>query len=263
MCFISIGLYGQQHSGIFHGARTMRMAYIYTQSSGIHSCWNNQAGLADLESLSIVLGIENKFEIPALSTYQIAFGSPIKKYATVAFNFQQFGDDVFIQQKASLAIARKLFSNLNIAIQFDRLNTRIEGHGKRHNYTFELGLQSSITEKFKSAFHLFNPIRSTIIEDRFIPSKMSWGIFYSITKNILLAVEVEKNSALPYQLKLAMEVKLKQNFGFSLGTYNEGRAFNIGSGIYLAYKKKYIMDLAIVYNQYLGLSSGINLEFAF
>ena len=177
------------------GGRSAGMGNASVALRDFWSVQNNQAGLADFKNLAVGFAYENKFLVNKLGLKTGAFIVPFN-YGTLGLSFQYFGYSAFSRSKVGLAYARKFGENFSAALQLDYLSTRIgEDYGSKQSLTFEVGILANLTPELTIGAHVFNPM-NTKLENEFnerIPAVYKLGMAYSITDELLIAVESEKN----------------------------------------------------------------------
>jgi len=255
--------YSQNFVNNFHGITALRQAGIYSTVSGSQAVFNNPAALGKLKSPGFNAGIQNNFEISELSVFLVGAAIPLHKYGIVGLKLGQLGSSEYINQHVGLVYSMKLFEQLSIGIGFNLLHTRIREYGKKSNFTFEVGMLSQMNDKVQVAFHVFSPYVSNFSKDRRIPTSMSIGLVYTISKKIDLLAEIEKNDLYPFRIKGAISYQMFNKLKWSMGAFSDLYSANISSGFKFDLPHLLALDFGLQYNQELGLSSGIALEIQF
>lgn len=241
-------------------ARSKGVANASVAFTGINSILNNQAGLAKLEHLSIVLSAEQRFILNDLNNFGAGFAMPTNS-GTFGVSVHYFGFEDFNQSKIGLAYARKLMDKLSVGIQFDMLSTRISEYGNRNLFTFEIGVQSELIENLLLGFHLYNPVKLEIIEDEFVPTIIRAGATYTASKKLKLHTELEKDFDFPFIFKGGIEYELVDDFWLRVGVNTNPTAMSFGLGYQM--KNGLRLDLASNYHQELGFTPSVGISFDF
>lgn len=256
--FTSFFLFGQNGSTYSNGARSTAMGNTGINFTDINSLFNNQAGLADLKTTSFLVAADRRFALADLNNLTAGFALPTQS-GTFGISINYFGFDLYNETKIGLAYARKLMDKLSIGVQFDMLNTRIPEYGSKNIFTFEIGLQSELSENLTLGFHLFNPVKLETVEGEYLPSVIQGGITYSPTKKVLLNIELEKDIDFPFTIKSGIEYEMVDNFWLRVGINTEPASVSFGIGYLM--KSGLRLDVASNYHQELGFTPGVSLGF--
>lgn len=222
----------------------------------IHSGFNNQAGLANLEGFSGVAYAENRFLLKELQLAAISFAKPTNS-GTWGMMLQYFGFDEYNEQKVGLNYSRKLFEKFSIGAQFDFLNTQIKDYGNASTFTFEVGLKYEVLEKLTTGIHIFNPIRASIGVQE-LPSILQIGLTYRPTNYIAISGSVEKDSTLPYNLRMGIEYQLLEKIQFRAGFNSNPNRLSFGLGYTINQMQ---LNVAASYHDVLGFSPALGVVF--
>lgn len=180
------------------GGRAAAMGGSCVASQGLWSIQNNPAGLAGLERMSLGLYYENQWMLPETAYKCGAFAIPVN-FGTLGVSFNQYGYSKFNENKIGLAYARGFGKHLQIGLQLDYFLLKVANeYGNRSTLTFELGIQSQITDKLTLGAYVFNPARFAIREtlnQEPLPVVFRLGASYHFTKDFLAQLEVEEYDA--------------------------------------------------------------------
>lgn len=183
------------------GARPAGMANTALTFTDIWSSFHNQAGLGYIERFTAGAFYENRFLVDGMSFAGFAGAAPLGKGA-IGLNYSNFGFGAYNEGKVGLAYGMKLAERFSIGVQLNYHSTRIaaEDYGKAGALTAEVGARMEVSERVTVAAHLFNPTRTTLIDnseraipDEKIPTMIRLGAGYQISDEVLFAGEVEKD----------------------------------------------------------------------
>jgi len=222
----------------------------------IHSGFNNQAGLAYLEGFSGAAYAENRFLLKELQLAAISIAKPTNA-GTWGMMLQYFGFEEYNEQKVGLSYSRKLFDKLAIGAQFDFLNTQIKEYGSAAAITFEIGLQYEILDKLTTGIHIFNPIRATIGTQE-LPAILQIGLTYRPTNYIAISGSVEKDSTLPYTIRMGLEYQVLEKIQFRAGFNSNPNRLSFGLGYTV---NRMQLNVAASYHDVLGFSPALGVVF--
>ena len=256
---LSFGSWGQNGLPPDAGGRSAGMAGADVIFQDVFSLFSNQAGLAFVKNLSIgVLG-EQRFLLPELQTVAAGVALPTNA-GTFGLQLGYFGFRDYNEQKIGLAYARKLGKNLAIGAQFDYLNTRITESGSQSLVTFELGALMRISDQLRAGVHLFSPARIAVLEDEFLPTRISAGIGYQPASESLLAVELEQQLDGFFRVKGGIDYQIIDILSLRIGGATNPALGSFGLGLDI--QEKIRIDFATQYHLILGWTPAIGLSYS-
>ena len=222
------------------GGRAAAMGGSSVASQGLWAMQNNPAGMANLEKISLGLYYENRWMLPETAYKCGAFALPTK-FGTLGLIFNQFGSSKYSENKFGLAYAKDFGRYLQFGLQLDYILVKIgKDYGSFRAFTFELGLQSHVTDKLTLGAYVFNPVsfrlEQTLNHEK-LPIVMRFGLAYKFTKNFLGQCEIEKNTEREgVSLRGGLEYEAFKNFFIRAGVQtNPGiLSFGLGYGIRFA-----------------------------
>ena len=135
-------------------------------------------------------------------------------------------------------------------------------YGSRSSVTAEAGIYVKLTNEWKIGVSVFNLGRTKLnsFENERFTTLMRLGSVYQLSKNVLFALEAEKNMNYQLRLKGAVEYKLIKNFFLRGGVLTQPIDFTFGFG----YKLKAIqIDLGSAFHQLIGWSPHFSLTYSF
>ena len=222
------------------GGRAAAMGGSSVASQGLWAMQNNPAGMANLEKISLGLYYENRWMLPETAYKCGAFALPTK-FGTLGLSSNQFGSSKYSENKFGLAYAKDFGRYLQVGLQLDYLLVKIgNDYGSFRAFTFELGLQSHVTDKLTLGAYVFNPVsfrlEQTLNHEK-LPIVMRFGLAYKFTKDFLGQCEIEKNTERDgVSLRGGLEYEAFKNFFIRAGVQtNPGiLSFGLGYGIRFA-----------------------------
>ena len=222
------------------GGRAAAMGGSSVASQGLWAMQNNPAGMTNLEKISLGLYYENRWMLPETAYKCGAFALPTK-FGTLGLSFNQFGSSKYSENKFGLAYAKGFGRYLQVGLQLDYLLVKIgNDYGSFRAFTFELGLQSHVTDKLTLGAYVFNPVsfrlEQTLNHEK-LPIVMRFGLAYKFTKDFLGQCEIEKNTEREgVSLRGGLEYEAFKNFFIRAGVQtNPGiLSFGLGYGIRFA-----------------------------
>lgn len=242
------------------GARGSSMGGCSVALCDFWSVQNNPAGIARWQSSSAGISYENRFLMKELSYYNAAAVLPLN-IGSFGLTFSRFGFEGYNENKIGIAYARQLGPHIRIGLQLDYLSFKFSGdYAKRRTATFELGLQSDITEKLTIGVFVFNPINIKLktIHKQKIPIVLKFGLSYKITDDFSASTEIEYNSDKDFDYRFGLEYLATRDFFIRAGVHTKPATASIGVGYSI---RRFIIDIAASMNQHTGVSFQTSLIF--
>lgn len=244
------------------GARSAAMGRASVSETDFWSIQNNPAGMAIQSQIGAGIFYENRYLMKELSMKSGALVFPAS-FGVLGLSFNQFGYNLYNENKIGLAYARSFGKALRIGLQLDYLTTHFaEGYESSSNVTFELGVQSQISEKVIAGAYIFNPIKARLsaYEDERVPVILRFGLTYLFTTSFSAIAEVEKNLDLDPSVRLGMEYLVAKQFYVRAGLNTNPGILTFGAGFDIGPAR---IDVSAGMHQVLGTSVQAGLIFHF
>lgn len=245
------------------GSRQAGMGRTSVALTDFWNIQNNQAGIALIKKLGAGIYYESKFNLNKLSTKSTAILVP-SKLGVLGLTFNHFGYNLYNEMKVGLVYARSFSAFLRVGLQLDYVKTTLgDGYGSASNVTFELGLQSDVTEQLTLGAWIYNPIQVKLADygDEKIPAIFRFGIAWKITQGFIATIEAEKNTIIqPILLRSGLEYGLNDKFFFRGGFSTQEEFFSMGFGFKL---KALRFDISTAMHESLGFSPQASLIFQY
>ncbi|PLX00325.1 MAG: hypothetical protein C0591_01440 [Marinilabiliales bacterium] len=262
LVFINLSIYAGGDFPVI-GSRQAGMGRSSVALTDFWNLQNNQAGVALLDKFGAGIYYESQFSMNQLSTKSAAFLAPTK-IGVLGLTFNYFGYSLYNDMKIGLVYARSFGQYLRVGLQLDYIQTTLgDDYGSKGNVTFEIGLQSDITENITLGAWVYNPIQVKIADydNEKIPAIFRFGIAWEITKGFIATVETEKNTNIqPIVIRGGLEYGLKEKFFFRGGFSTQEEILSMGFGFNL---KPVRFDISAVMHESLGFSPQASLIFQF
>ncbi len=240
------------------GARGVALGYSRVLFQDINSTFGNQAGLAFLEGWGLTAQVEQRFIQSDIRSY--AFGAAVPtSLGTFSANVQYYGVELYNEQRFGLAYARQLFEGFSLGAQFDLINFRIPEYGNKMIPTFELGIQARILPELRMGFHLYNPIRTEVVQNELLPTLISVAAAYEPSSRLRLLLEVEKDIDQPVRIKGAVEYYALDVLPIRIGGATQPAAITFGFGLHL--HGGFRVHTASAWDPLLGFSPALSLDY--
>lgn len=245
------------------GGRAAAMGGTSVASHGLWAMQNNPAGMANLEKISLGLYYENRWMLPETAYKCGAFALPTK-FGTLGVSFNQFGSSKYNENKFGLAYAKAFGRYLQIGLQLDYLLLKIGNeYGSFKAVTFELGIQSQVTDKLTLGTYIFNPVNfsfeQTLNHER-IPIVFRFGLAYKFTKDFIGQAEIEKNTDREgVSLRGGLEYEAVRNLYIRAGVQTNPGILSFGLGYAIRFAQ---INVAAQLHNELGPSVQIGMIFS-
>ena len=245
------------------GGRAAAMGGTSVASHGLWAMQNNPAGMANLEKISLGLYYENRWMLPETAYKCGAFALPTK-FGTLGVSFNQFGSSKYNENKFGLAYAKDFGRYLQIGLQLDYLLLKIGNeYGSFKAVTFELGIQSQVTDKLTLGTYIFNPVNfsfeQTLNHER-IPIVFRFGLAYKFTKDFIGQAEIEKNTDREgVSLRGGLEYEAVRNLYIRAGVQTNPGILSFGLGYAIRFAQ---INVAGQLHNELGASVQIGMIFS-
>jgi len=166
--------------------------------------------------------------------------------------------------KVGLLYARSFSPYFRMGVQLDYIQTSLgSDYGSKGNITFEIGIQSDVTENLTIGAWVFNPIQVKLADyaDEKIPAVFRFGIAWHFSDHFFATVEAEKNTAFrPVIVRGGLEYGFKDRFFLRTGFSSGQEIFSMGFGFQIKILR---FDISAVMHQSLGFSPQASMIFQF
>lgn len=235
------------------GARSAALAHSSVALNDLWSAFNNQAGLAMLNTAGAGLYYENRFMLKELGYKAAAIALPVKP-GTIGLSFNHFGYSTYNESKIGLAFARSFGQLVSFGLQLNYNMCHLaESYGNRNFVTFEAGMLARLTSELTLGAHVYNPANAKMAEynDERAPVVFRIGLAYDLTNRIKLLVETRKSGYADASVNAAVEYNAWKQFFLRGGVSTGQTAFTFGLGYVTG---KFSFDLSSSYHNVLGYS---------
>lgn len=237
------------------GGRAAAMGRTAVCEQGLWALQNNPAGIASLPGWHFGLYYENQWFLKETAFKSVGIVKSFQNIGCIGLSINQFGDNKYSENKFGIAYARGFGPFLQLGLQFDYLLLHWgDGYDHQGTLSFELGLQSQVTERLRLGAYLFNPISSrwkTLHEDR-VPIVLRMGLAYQFTGDFIGQCDVERdNSQSGLHLRCGFEYVIFKKFCFRAGAQINPNVFCFGVGYQW---KGWHVDVSAQMHQVLGTS---------
>ncbi len=242
------------------GARSAGLSGIASLQYDLWSAENNPAGLSQVKSFAGGLNYENYFLLEELAQQSAIIAYPTSNGA-FGLSIQQFGFELYQENKIGLSYGQQLSPNFSIGVQLNYLSTQIgEGYGEKSGLSGNVGIQGKLNDNLSIAAVVINPNRLKLNEynEEAYPSIIRLGLAYKISKKVQIFNEYDKDLDHDPNVKMGLEYQPNEQFFFRLGYASEPSSPSFGFGLLLG---DWSLDLSSQLYDRLGFSPQISLAY--
>lgn len=241
-------------------ARVVSQAAAVYADRGPDALFTNQAGLGYNDELSVNASAIQRYFSEGILELHLGTAFSIDDYMGAGVYARRFGDDIYSETSAGLAVGRQLFDNFSLGIGLEVYQLRIENYGNQVQFNSQVGFQADITKNVRLGSHLFLPLHEE--------EELSWSnqavinldLAVDIDDHLILKSGIRKITDLDIGVKVALNYTPIDVLEINIGMLTLPVQYTGGCGIRLFEDiQAFIMGQ---YQQDLGWSSGLNLCYA-
>ena len=244
------------------GGRSAGMGRTAACSQNIWAIFNNPAGIASVQDISLGFYYENTWMLKTTSYKSGAFVIPISKGA-LGVSVSQFGYSSYNENRFGLAYARAFGPYIQLGLQLDYLMLSYgNDYGRHHAVTFDIGLQSQLTDRLRLGVNAFNPARIDFrdLPDNSLSTTLRLGLAYTLIKDFTAEIDIEKNTLQEgVNLRAGVEYILFNCFAMRAGVESNPGIFTFGAGYEISFLQ---VNIATRMHPVLGASLQAGLIFS-
>jgi hypothetical protein len=189
----------------------------------------NAAGLTQMQGFHCAaFFVPQQFGMPELQTAALAASMPVH-FGTFGLKVERFGFDLYRETEIGVAFARKIDGRISAGLAVNLHNISIERYGSASRLTINAGMLARIFTRATLGCNLNNVARATVGKNNErLPQALSIGAGWNPLNNLLLALEVEKDTRYPASLKAGIEQRLVTALWLRGGIANNPDKYSIG-----------------------------------
>jgi len=252
-------LSGQISQQFHSSAKGLALGSTGMSFSGIESIYSNQAGLIDVDNLSIIISSEQRFVVSELSIVSLGIAKKIDERSTIAFYINQHGFDQYKEQRLSLIYARALSAKLNLSTAFDYQYFTIKEFGSKHHFNVQIGAQYDLNSKIRFGAHVQNPFSLSLNDDYQIDTSIAFGIRYQLSEKVQVLSDIRKTTSYAIEAALGVDYRIHEKLDVRLGFASGPSSISFGFGYHFSEKLRF--DGSFEQDQILGITPGFSAVF--
>lgn len=238
------------------GARSAGLGGTSTTLIDSWSIFNNAGAIGALDQSAGMLSYQNRYDI---SAFQVVGGAYVHHTDVVnaGLSFFRFGDDLFNQQKMTLAVGNS-FDQVSLGLGVSFVQYNIESLGSEQAVILEFGGMATLTEQLTLGAHAYNITQSRISDLETLPTVLKAGLAYTPIKALLISLEVQKDLDFDAILRAGLEYEIVKNVWVRTGFNTEPFKSAFGGG----WKwKSFVVDYAFNDQSDLGAIHEVSLTY--
>lgn len=243
-----------------------RSAAMGNASVALYDNWstfNNQAGIAYLDSYHLGLNYNSEFALSELSFKSLAFVAPTG-FGNFGISVSNFGYSLYSESKFGLAFAKKLNKRFAMAVQMDYLYINAtEKYGSKGIAIGEIGILSEPMDHLYVGAHIYNPWRTKVSDynDERVPTVVRFGLAYEFSDKAIASAEAEKDFDYSTNFKAGVEYRIVEYLYARAGiSTNPTNKYSFGLGYKL---KGFTADFSFTHHYVLGFTPHVSLNYFF
>lgn len=243
-----------------YGARQIAMGNSSVMLGGLWSISHNQAGLSEVEKLSMGMYYESKFQLNKLSYKAFCLALPVSG-GVFGVDISHYGYSSFNNIKADAVFSRKLGKKISAGILIGYSNINLgDDYGNKGTFYAEAGIQAQPIEKLSIGAHIYNPTMSSIPfgNEYQLPTILSLGAGYNFGNKFLLTAEYSNSFDEDEQFKSGIEFNAYNNLWLRGGVNITTANYYFGVGYLL---KPINIDIAFSNHIVLGYSAHVSISY--
>jgi hypothetical protein len=181
-----------QYGNYNAGGRSRGIANTSITISDAFAAYNNIAGLALQDGITICLFSSIYYGIPGLLAIGAGVNSKIHEKGAISLNFYRFGDNLFNEHKIGCGYSHEV-RFVSLGCQINYIQYKIEGYGSKGLPVFELGGIVKMLQKLHFGAYISYPLQSDPFHTRegILPILLKTGMSYRPVSNLMLNIEYQ------------------------------------------------------------------------
>lgn len=228
---------------------------------GLWAVFDNPAGIAQKKSFTAGASYQSRFLLQQLSAKAFAVVMPAGNVGGFGFGYQQFGYELYREQRACALYSRTFGTIVSAGIRFDYLSMRFgDTYGKTGIFTGSAGVIAKVTDELRVGVSVFNPQRAKVSKDgaEHYEAVMLAALSWNFANETELAVGITKGGNSKAIMQCGLRYEVSPKFLMHAGVSNGVESFSFGYTFQLS---KIEIGMASGYHQLLGFSPRFTLIF--
>lgn len=182
--------------------------------------------LASREKGGWSVGASKRSGINDLTEIAATAHIPLPWKDQISLGVQHTGIEGYSEQRITFSYARRLFQNLNMAVQFDLNRNSAEEFDDLYASTWSVSLHAPLMKELSMSAWVYNPLGN--ISDLDLPSMARFDVIYQPSEKVGVAFEVEKDWRHEPRFKAGVNYRIHPRLGLRWGVGTRPGIVNAG-----------------------------------
>ncbi len=236
------------------GAENAGVAFTQVAKSSFSSFYSNPAGIGYFKSNHFGLIFQQTVPVQGFATIGMLGNFCFPKF-NVSLGVDNFGDKIYHESRAGLAVAKKL-DRVSMGLKVSYLNVGIQDFSSKGAILGEFGIMAYLNKYFTAGMHVYNFTRAEVFNQRNLDTKISTGLYFKPFEKLNFTVQSDYFLTKKIFVRAGLTYKPNQNFEFNTGVNPALGAVHLGSQLMI---KKYKLMYAAAFSNRLGMSNDFSL----
>lgn len=237
------------------GARSWGMAHAVVAMPHSQSYFSNPAGLAFLNQVFVNSSVDSRFNIQGLNTVSLSAGKCTPKFA-LAIGLERFGDKLYNENKAGLAIAKKT-ERIALGLKASYLGYLAENYTSSSTLLTEFGVMAKLSKLFYLGLNVENITGAKFANGYVLPTVIRSGFNFRPGQKINFNAELSYVPETPLGFRAGLEYNLQKSIYLRTGVDSALKTNHFGLGFW---QNKWQFDYAVHTHPALGISHHMSLS---
>jgi len=232
------------------GGRPIGMGSAYVAvAEGPESLFYNPAGIAITEQSSIALFTSRPYGFREL-TYESLSAVYSSRYGGLGICLQTFGSKLYRENGLAIGWGHHFRNRFYYGVITRIHQVQIKSYGSDSAITFEAGFILVVSHRLRWGIAATNIRQGSIGQGHeSVPKIIRMGLCYRPMREVLLCIEVDKETRFPLEMKGGVEIRPLPTFTLRCGFGRNPSCFSAGIGIAWAF---FGFDYACMFHPVLG-----------
>ena len=241
------------------GGRPIGMGSAYVAvAEGPESLFYNPAGLAITGQSSLALFASRPYGLREL-TYETLSAVYSSHYGGFGIGLQTFGSKLYRENALAIGWGHHFRNRFYYGVITRVHQVQIKSYGSDSAITFEAGFILIVSHRLRCGIAATNIHQCSIGQDHEpMPNIIRMGLCYRPMREVLLCIEVDKETRFPIELRGGVEIRPLSTFALRCGFGRNPSYFSAGIGIAWAFIG---FDYACMFHPVLGATHQGSIHF--
>ena len=247
------------NEGFVFGPRALATGQSGLMHTDVWANHNNIGALGWLNSSSLGVSFDNRYNLSSLNQISFAGAAVSKKYGVFGLGLSRFGSEIFNQSRGSLGWS-KAFGIASIGIQGQWYQVAATDFPTKHQLVINFGGLAKLTSKlhFGASISNLNQAKASEFQNERIPTIVRAGLTYIPNDKIRLVSEVQKDLDQKSIVKIGIEYEVLKKVWIRTGFSSQIEQVSGGLGVEW---RNFQFQYAIANHPQLGWSNSLGINF--